>query len=370
LKEGNATTTSRVFPFLSFPSISRYSTNTAQVNCNTISLTSALDDVSLGLGFDNIVCSANHSCDPNLVVFFNQPTLLLRALKPIRKGDELFIKYVDTTNPFSVRQAELSKQYLFSCRCPKCRKGATHAEDLLLKPASELKPDFVTAADNLVKRHSAQLSNFFIPATPAEAQRRVSAIQAEAFAVSGTTFDYQKGNTNASLAEVKDALKLTLNSGLWSYTRQPVPHLLRQLLVHYMSTGEVYRAWRIGAKRHFECAPVLFPQSFYPDRVIDCWTMANVTKSLCDNPATREIYVETKKGGLDLQIVFLGFMLELNDNMGRSYGWESPFGRVVGAAYKQVMGSVPHSEAKIREDVKATWPKLEAVAKNVDVLML
>jgi hypothetical protein len=66
----------------------------------------------------------------------------------------------------------------------------------------------------------------------------------------------------------------------------------------------------------------------------------------------------------------LGFMLELNDNMGRSYGWESPFGRVVGAAYKQVMGSVPHSEAKIREDVKATWPKLEAVAKNVDVLML
>ena len=79
--------------------------NTIQVNCNTISLTSALDDVSLGLGFDNIVCSANHSCEPNLVVFFNQPQLLLRALKPIRKGDDLFIKYVDTTNPFSVRQA-------------------------------------------------------------------------------------------------------------------------------------------------------------------------------------------------------------------------------------------------------------------------
>lgn len=169
---------------------------------------------------------------------------------------------------------------------------------------------------------------------------------------------------------MKDALKLCLNSGMWSYTRQPVPHLLRQLLVHYMSAGEVYRAWRIGAKKHFECAPVLFPQAFYPDRVIDCWMMANVTKSLCDNPATREIYVETKRGGLDLQVVFLGFMLELYDNMGKSYGWESPFGRVVGAAYQQVMSSVPHSEAKIREDVKATWPKLEAVAKNVDVLMM
>ena len=296
--------------------------------------------------------------------------MLIRALKPIRKGDELFIKYVDTTNPFSVRQAELSSQYLFSCRCPKCKQGATHAEDKLLKPADELKPEFITAADNLVKRHQPQLHKFFVPATPAEAQRRVSAIQAEAFAVSGTTFDYQKANVSSSLDEVKDALKLCLNSGMWSYTRQPVPHLLRQLQVHYMSVGEVYRAWRIGAKKHFECAPVLFPRSFYPDRVIDCWTMANVTKALCDNPATREVYVETKKGGLDLQVVFLGFMVELRDNIERSYGWESPFGRVVAQAWQQVMASVPHSEEKVREDVKATWPKLEAVARSVDVLML
>ncbi|KAL1586937.1 hypothetical protein WHR41_04017 [Cladosporium halotolerans] len=338
--------------------------------CNTIALTSALDDISLGIGFDNIVCSANHSCDPNLIVFFNQPQLLLRALKPIKKGDELFIKYVDTSNPFSVRQAELNDQYLFSCRCPKCRKGATHAEDKLLKPADQLKPEFITLADNLVKRHEKQLHKFFVPATPAEAQRRVSAIQAEAFAVSGTTFDYQKGNDAASEDEIKDALKLCLNSGMWSYTRQPVPHLLRQLLVRYLSAGEVYRAWRIGAKKHFECSPALFPQPFYSDRVIDCWMMANVTKALCGNPSTREIYEETRKGGLDLQIVFLGFMLELHDNIDKSYGWESPFGKVVAEAYQQVMASVPMPVEKIREAVAETWPKLEAVAKNVDVLML
>lgn len=81
--------------------------NTVQVNCNTISLTSALDDVSLGLGFDNIVCSANHSCEPNLIVFFNQPQLLLRALKPIRKGDELFIAIDGERVPFEPFQAEV-----------------------------------------------------------------------------------------------------------------------------------------------------------------------------------------------------------------------------------------------------------------------
>lgn len=98
--------------------------------------------------------------------------------------------------------------------------------------------------------------------------------------------------------------------------------------------------------------------------------MANVTKALCGNEATREIYQETKKGGLDLQVVFLGFMLELHDNIDKSYGWESPFGKVVAEAYKQVMDSVPDPVEKIREAVKETWPKLEAVAKNVDVLML
>lgn len=68
---------------------------------NTIQLSSPLDDTSLGVGFDPILCSANHSCDPNAVVVFNQPKLVLRAIKPIKKGEEIFMKYVDVTNPVS-----------------------------------------------------------------------------------------------------------------------------------------------------------------------------------------------------------------------------------------------------------------------------
>ena len=56
---------------------------------NTIQLSSPLDDTSLGVGFDPILCSANHSCDPNAVVVFNQPKLVLRAIKPIKKGEEI-----------------------------------------------------------------------------------------------------------------------------------------------------------------------------------------------------------------------------------------------------------------------------------------
>ncbi|KAF2210232.1 hypothetical protein CERZMDRAFT_45789, partial [Cercospora zeae-maydis SCOH1-5] len=80
-----------------------------------------MDDTKLGIGFDPILCSANHSCDfPNTAVIFNQPKILLRAQKKIKKGEEIFMKYVDITNPFSVRQAELKESYFFSCRCSKC----------------------------------------------------------------------------------------------------------------------------------------------------------------------------------------------------------------------------------------------------------
>lgn len=68
---------------------------------NTIQLSNPLDDMSLGIGFDPILCSSNHSCDPNSVVVFNQPKLVLRAIKPIKQGEEIFMKYVDVTNPVS-----------------------------------------------------------------------------------------------------------------------------------------------------------------------------------------------------------------------------------------------------------------------------
>jgi hypothetical protein len=68
--------------------------------CNKFSLGSPLDDANLGIGFDPLICSANHSCEPNVNMVFNQPATLLRAIKPIKKGEEIFMKYVDVTNPF------------------------------------------------------------------------------------------------------------------------------------------------------------------------------------------------------------------------------------------------------------------------------
>lgn len=294
---------------------------------NTLQLSSALDDTKLGIGFDPILCSANHSCQPNTVAIFNQPQQLLRAIKPIKQGEEIFVKYVDVTNPTSVRQAELREQYFFTCQCTKCSTGAVHVEDQFLKPGEELDPTFAKVADGLIKRHEKQLSRFAVQTGDETSQKRLAALQAEAFSVSGTTFDFNKGNEAASEDEIKDALRLTINSGLWHIARQPVPHLLRQLLVLYLSQGRMYQAWRVGIKIYFEVHTESL--SFYPDRVIDTWMLSTITNSLCNpnNTHFRQIFQETMKGGLDLRVVYFGFLLETRENLDKSFGKQSPFGR-------------------------------------------
>ncbi|KAI5361060.1 putative SET domain, Zinc finger, MYND-type, 4Fe-4S ferredoxin-type, iron-sulfur binding protein [Septoria linicola] len=351
---------------------------------NTLQLSSAIDDTKLGVGFDPILCSANHSCEPNTAVIFNQPKILLRAQTKIKKGDEIFMKYVDITNPFSVRQAELRESYFFGCRCAKCRKGAVHIEDKFLKSADAWGDDsgptvrvdaaLTKVADGLIQRHQSQLPKFYVPANSETAQKRLAAMQAEAFATSGITFDHNKANDTASEDEIKDALKLTINSGMWHITRQPVPHLLRQLLVLYVSQARTYQAWRVGIKMYYDVSPFLSGQveKFYPDRVIDGFLMATITNQLC-NPNIqnhREIFAESLKSGLDLRVVYMMFLIETREMLDFSYGKDSPFGRVVESMYQQTMANSDILLKDAKDMIDETWPKLEAVAKSIDVLKL
>lgn len=66
------------------------------------------------------------------------PLISLRSLDPIKKGAEVFISYIDHTNPYTVRQAELKDRYCFACECTKCLLGPTQREDQWLRPVSQL----------------------------------------------------------------------------------------------------------------------------------------------------------------------------------------------------------------------------------------
>ncbi|CAB4274237.1 unnamed protein product [Prunus armeniaca] len=84
------------------------------------------DDYSVccqGTAFYPLQSCMNHSCSPNAKAFKReedrdgQATII--ALKPISKGEEVTISYVDEDLPFEERQALLA-DYGFTCRCPKC----------------------------------------------------------------------------------------------------------------------------------------------------------------------------------------------------------------------------------------------------------
>jgi hypothetical protein len=290
---------------------------------------------------------------------------VLRAILPIKKGEEIFMKYIDVTNPFSVRQEELKNTYYFSCQCPKCKKGATHKEDSFSKPAAELSSSYRNLADNLVKRHEQHLSTYFVPTSDETDQKRLAALQAEAFSVSGTL-------TNAnqpSMDKIKDALKMCVDSGLWSWTRQPVPRLCNQLFGMYITAGDPYRAFRLGLKLYFEITPAVFPQKFSAERLVGAWAMSTITNVLC-GPKNKDVYDELMQSGIDLRIAYFGFLFDVYDNIPNMFGLDSPFGRVVDSTYKQIMAGVSIHESEIRDKVNMLWPSLETIGRSVNVLSL
>ncbi|KAJ0976043.1 hypothetical protein J5N97_018008 [Dioscorea zingiberensis] len=77
----------------------------------------------LGTGLYPVISTINHSCVPNSVLVFEGRSAVVRAVKPIAEGTEVFISYIETAATTSTRQKDL-KQYFFSCRCPHCIKNS------------------------------------------------------------------------------------------------------------------------------------------------------------------------------------------------------------------------------------------------------
>ena len=79
----------------------------------------------------------NHSCEPNAIVRFDitsstspvpipkvhHGSISVHALRPIAKGEEICITYIDATMSLERRQADLKLRYFFDCGCLMCQRG-------------------------------------------------------------------------------------------------------------------------------------------------------------------------------------------------------------------------------------------------------
>ncbi|GAA5826845.1 hypothetical protein JCM5353_005417 [Sporobolomyces roseus] len=99
----------------------------SRFSSNSFSLTSPTDLTNIGVTLSPLTALLNHSCPPNAVVVFpsfptstDRKTMKVIAIRPIQKGEEVTISYVDTAGLKSMRQKELRERYKFECGCEEC----------------------------------------------------------------------------------------------------------------------------------------------------------------------------------------------------------------------------------------------------------
>lgn len=222
------------------------------------------DNTCLGLCFEPIVSMANHSCTPNAYISFIGRQLSLRALDPIKKGEEITISYIDPSYPLPIRQAELSRYY-FTCTCDKCTSDWDTYATYLKCP----KP---SAAN---KKTTSLL-------TPPQTQKLLD---------HGTKFLRNPTNKPilakaTTLAEAPSATSLSSISQLTPLMNpiplpiQPIPSLLDTLYLHHLDDYNFLRCLTIILCISFNIDPILYPQSTHPTRVYHLITAVQLMQQI------------------------------------------------------------------------------------------
>jgi SET and MYND domain-containing protein len=176
------------------------------------------------------------------------PQVSIRTLRPIKKDEEIYISYIDATNPYHKRQEELQSRWFFTCRCAKCQEKATLREDNWLVPTN---PKYVLSKDEI--------------AVMAESQEKTFSLYTQ---LQGT------GSSMAVIEALKETVKICYESSFWPIYRQPYAALRDDLIVNLLSVGRYQEAWAQCAMRYKYILPKLYPVPFHPVRVVQTWQMA------------------------------------------------------------------------------------------------
>ncbi|KAI8096151.1 uncharacterized protein BX664DRAFT_290861 [Halteromyces radiatus] len=91
----------------------------SQFQCNAMSV----EDEHLfvvGEGIYPVASFFNHSCRPNAAAVFDGSLLIIKAIEPIRSGEEITLAYIDIGRSRGYRQRNLRDRYFFTCDCVRC----------------------------------------------------------------------------------------------------------------------------------------------------------------------------------------------------------------------------------------------------------
>ncbi|KAI9760477.1 MAG: hypothetical protein M1835_000157 [Candelina submexicana] len=306
-----------------------------RVLINSMTLVTPVFD-PVGISFDPLAASANHSCDPNAVVVFDGPRLSFRTLREIAQDEEITISYIDCTYPYQRRQAELKDRYFFPCTCSKCRKGRTLREDRFMGDALD--------------------------------SEELGTAESEAF----TLLENAK-TVGPELASktLQQAVQVILNhQAVWPRDRQPWPSLRQQLTINLLSKGDWASALAHMLQTYFYIDPVLFPEPFHPVRVVHNWTLTRVVLYVSSISASDpRVINQLSEFGLDYGTIIWALLTEVESNIDASHGRKSTLALTIRRKVEEVRVDMTRQGtgklATVKDRLDKEWAKLRAVANKL-----
>ncbi|KAF2196568.1 SET domain-containing protein [Delitschia confertaspora ATCC 74209] len=342
----------------------------SRITTNALTLITPTFD-PIGTLFDPFLAHLNHSCSPNAYIVLDGPRVSLRALKPIAKDSELFISYIDTTFPYSRRQAELKAHWFFSCACSKCQQGPALTEDKFLIAPKDMTSKVKETADLIIKNERfAQFPANYVGQSRDE--KRVAAVQGKAFHIYDATCQADIAYQGCT-ETIEDGVRWCKQSGLFPVHRQPYAALRDELIVEKLSQGAFHTAFQHCTKRYRYISPILYPIPWHPVRVVQTFTMAKLANYLSSeasllSPEADPVSVEMANQGINISIIAWMLMKEVSEVVGKSHGEESRFARTVKREYDSMMVAIrsePYGEEMCYQMVPE---QREGLAKMADWL--
>ena len=338
----------------------------------------------LGICVDPIAAKANHSCDPNCVIVWEGPSLRFRTMRPIKEGEEIFISYIDASQPYSRRQHELKEKFYFTCECAKCQlKWSGSADKFLKDPVpkgnyggqlamKETREDIAVPASNEMMLGKAEEDADYLGSKKSYINgllglRMAQKIAYQSYKVAGQADELDH------MRLLNSGLRCCLDTKIWPESRQPVPMIRHNAFNIYLTLGKRFGlsyvlAFLQGLKLYFDSWPIIHPEPFHPLRVVLKWMLVHLALFLASY-SDREEVKPLNEAGMEYGVVIWGLVREVQDNVQKSHGKEHSFAKTVNRKVLELKTDMtradPNSIRWAESQVPNQWKVLRKLANNL-----
>ncbi|KAI1081427.1 hypothetical protein F5B20DRAFT_536023 [Whalleya microplaca] len=275
---------------------------------NCISIRQPGQNVVLGTTLDVVASLMNHSCNPNVVLFFEGNELRVQSLRPLQANEELTQCYTDVQCDVLLRQKLLEENYFFTCCCARCREELDYHQKRELGNNSHIE---------VVRQTQQQLLNL-VNNTVAKASTNIESVNVDEVATTAET-----------LADE------TAVDGNWPDDLEPLPSLWKTLGRISQAQGNALTGLEYSLEG---CAST--KRRIGPRWMDDLFELIQVFTHVLVLPEDDSVFQdESFPRKSELSILFYGYLEELF-RLGRNiYGLDTCYVQAIKNWLKELRGS-------------------------------